>query len=85
MIDKVEVGKKYRLIDKEGYTSCPNNGNPNRRLIADKDIFDENMCVVITCVTKGCGLVHGNSVISPNEYHLFELVEENKMDYGGSK
>ena len=80
MIDKVEVGKKYRLIDKEGYVSHSKNSYFNRRLVDNKDIFDENLCVVITYVTNGHGRVHGNSVISPNEYHLFALVEENEMD-----
>lgn len=80
MIDKVEVGKKYRLINKEGYVSHPLLGNYNRQLIADKDIFDENICVVISRVNRGCGISNGVEVISTNEYHLFELVEENVMN-----
>ena len=77
MIDEIEVGKKYRLIDKEGFVTFKGNGNYNRLLLNDKNVFDENMCVVITTERVGCG---GNDekkyIISPNEYHLFELVDE---------
>lgn len=79
MIDKVESGKKYRLIDKEGYASSPKYGSANRQLLVDKDVFDENMCVVIQYVANGCGMTDGALVISPPEYRLFELVEENEM------
>lgn len=79
MIDKVESGKKYRLIDKEGYASSPKYGSVNRQLLVDKDVFDENMCVVIQYVANGCGMTDGALVISPTEYRLFELVEENEM------
>lgn len=76
MIDRVEAGKKYRLIDKESYVTGHNNAYFNYRLLTDKDIFDENMCVVIQYVDKGYGKVDRKAVISPNEYHMFELVEE---------
>lgn len=81
MINEIEVGKKYRLIDKEGYMSSKYNGNYNRRLLATVGVFDENMCVVITAEREGCGSTAGMySVISPNEYHLFELVDEDSME-----
>ena len=40
MINEIEVGKKYRLIDKEGYMSSKYNGNYNRRLLATVGVFD---------------------------------------------
>ena len=80
MIDEIEVGKKYRLIDKEAYTSCHMHSAYNRRLLKDKHIFDENMCVVITHVDSDYGISHDMNVIAPSEYHLFELVEEEKED-----
>ena len=79
MIDKVEVGKKYRLIDKEAYTSCHMHGAYNRHLLTNKNVFDENMCVVISHVDSDCGISHDLNVIAPSEYYLFELVEENEI------
>ena len=77
MINEIEVGKKYRLIDIEGFVTCKGNGNYNRRLLNDKNVFDENMCVVITTEREGCGGTDEfEYIISPNEYHLFELVNE---------
>ena len=81
MIDRLEVGKKYRLIDKEGYMSCKGNRNYNRQLLADRDVFDENACVVITTVLEGYGGRVGlDCVISPDEYRWFELVNEDNME-----
>lgn len=77
MIDEIEVGKKYRLIDVEGFVTFKGHAEYNRRLLSNKDVFDENLCVVITTEGEGYG---GNDekthIISPNEYHLFELVGE---------
>lgn len=77
MINEIEVGKKYRLIDKEGFVTFKGSEDYNRRLLNDKNVFDENTCVVITVECGGFG---GNDakkyIISPNEYHLFELVGE---------
>lgn len=79
MIDEVEVGKKYRLIDKEAYTSGHMHSEYNRRLLNNKHIFDENMCVVISHVDSDYGISHDYNIIAPSEYCLFELVEENEM------
>lgn len=74
MIDKVEVGKKYRLIDKEAYLSS----HPNNSKILASGIFDDNLCVVINSTRNGhayhesCSV---NSIISPDEYKCFELVK----------
>ena len=76
MIDKVEVGKKYRLINKEGYVSDTPHGWYNRKLLTATTIFDENMCVVIERVGNKHGVVNGEVVITPAHYPLFELVEE---------
>lgn len=77
MINEFVEGKKYRLIDVEGFVTCKNNGNYNRRLLNDKSIFDEDMCVVITMWVYGCGGTDEKAyIILPNEYHLFELVED---------
>lgn len=83
MINEIEVGKKYRLIDIEGFMTCKGNGNYNRRLLNDKNVFDENMCVVITTERGGCGGTDEfEYIILPNEYHLFELVgEDNEQEH----
>lgn len=81
MINEIEVGKKYRLIDKKGYVTCKGGGNYNRRLLKNKNVFDENMCVVITTEHQGYGGTEEKEyVIAPNEYHLFELVDEDSME-----
>ena len=36
MINEIEVGKKYRLIDKEGFVTFKGMVNYNRRLLNDK-------------------------------------------------
>lgn len=77
MIYEIEEGKKYRLIDVEGFVTFKGQAEYNRRLLSNKDVFDENLCVVITTEGGGFG---GNDekkyIISPDEYHLFELVNE---------
>lgn len=77
MIYEIEEGKKYRLIDVEGFVTFKGSEDYNRRLLSNKDVFDENLCVVITTEGGGFG---GNDekkyIISPDEYHLFELVGE---------
>lgn len=76
MINKVEVGKKYRLIDKQGYVSCKLNGSLNKHLVAE-GCFDSDLCVVIDEVDNGgWGKSSGNFVISTNEYRFFELVTD---------
>lgn len=77
MIDKVEVGKKYRLINKEGWLTYGDNSQYNTGLIK-RGVFDSDGCVVIDKVHHvNYGFVGGNVVISAKEFPFFELVEEN--------
>ena len=79
MIDKVEVGKKYRLIDKEGYLSYDHNSVYNANVLGG--CFDENLCVVVDEVNhNGWGMISGEYVISRGEFRFFELVEEDAQD-----
>lgn len=83
MINEIEVGKKYHLIDIEGFVTCKTHGNYNQRLLNDKNVFDENMCVIITTEHEGCGGTDEKEyIILPNEYHFFELVgEDNEQEH----
>ena len=76
MIDKVQLGKKYRLIDVECFLGGL---NPiyNRHLL-DAGVFDSEDCVVIDEVDDGLGYCWGIPVIHKDEYKYFELIEENK-------
>lgn len=86
MIEKVEAGKKYRLIDKEGYCSYSSNAGYNRSLLKEEQYFDKKLCVVIDEVDDEVwGKVKGEYVISREEYPFFELVEEDDVGTEESK
>ena len=72
MIDKLEAGKTYRLIDKEGYLS-----ETDRDYIFEKHF--KNYCVKIDSVTiHGQGDIDGEEayfIITESEYEYFELVD----------
>lgn len=75
MIDKLEVGKTYRLIDKEGYFL---DGYGQRERIYDECFIDD--CITLDEVTAwGSGEVYGEDeffVIVEPEYKFFELVDD---------
>ena len=77
MIDKIEAGKTYRLIDKEGYIEkCEAN------LIFYMGLFQEDCIKIERVGEKGEGLVSNDLpgvtdvAISRCEYKYFELVED---------
>jgi hypothetical protein len=78
MIDKLEAGKTYRLIDKEGYLS-----ETDRDYIYNKHFKDD--CVTIDLVTScGQGDIRGEDewwIITEPEYKFFELVDEAPVNY----
>lgn len=76
MINKVEVGKKYRLINIRGFLNYGDNSYYNASLIK-RGVFDSDNCVVIDKL-DGCGwgMVNSHIVISAREFPFFELVEE---------
>lgn len=81
MIDMVEVGKKYRLIDKDGWLNYGGNSCHNASLLR-RGVFDSDNCVIIDQLDgRGCGLVNYDVVISAKEFPFFELVEENEMGH----
>ena len=72
MIDKLEVGQVYKLIDKTGYM---------QHYYLNKDLYHKyfnNDCVTIFNTTYwGSGLTSdGTNVISGSEFKFFELVQE---------
>lgn len=70
MINKLEAGKTYRLIDKEGYlgNSCFNT--------IYFDSYFKNDCVSLERVENDIyGVVQGNYVIHASEVEYFELVD----------
>ena len=71
MIDKVEVGKRYKLVDKEAYL----NKHPCNRTTYAK-YFKDDMITVDYVSSSGNGFVDENisSVIGLQEFGLFELV-----------
>lgn len=77
MIDKVEAGKKYRLIDAHAYVNDSRSRAYNK-IIIEKGYFDVGLCVVIDEVNEdGYGKSSGEYIISQDEREFFELVEEN--------
>lgn len=66
-MDKLEAGKTYRLIDKEGYLH-----SHSKNVKFYKDHFKDD-CVTIAYLVHGAGMVHGNGVIYPREYKFFEV------------
>ena len=77
MIDKLEAGKTYRLIDKEGFV---NDYYENSQILEDYFINDEVTLdgVIYGCGTRYChGTVKGEGVIDHNEKQFFELVGDN--------
>tara|TARA_R110001592_G_C13193003_1_gene753576 strand:+ start:35821 stop:36321 length:501 start_codon:yes stop_codon:yes gene_type:complete len=72
MIDKLEAGKTYKLVDK--YTYLTRLGECNADVYS-KCFKDDK--VTLDSIINGNGFVNGyngSSVISNNEYTLFELV-----------
>lgn len=72
MIDKVEAGKRYKLVDREAYLS-----NHRCNLPTYAKWFKDDM-ITVDYVDKGNGFVEGNtsSVIGLSEFGLFELVDD---------
>ena len=74
MIDKLEAGKTYRLIDNESYFGCSNN---NLNLY---NLYFTNNCITIDSVDPwGYGLIDKCTdwcVITNDEFAYFELVPE---------
>jgi hypothetical protein len=73
MIDKLEAGKTYRLIDKAGYLDSAE----SREYLYNK--YFKNDCVKVDLVTNfGEGDITGENyyVITKDEYKFFELIQE---------
>jgi hypothetical protein len=71
MIDKLEVGKTYRLIHKVGYF---NNRYFNQQ---HYDHLFEKGCITLDKVhIQGGGMCKMRNVISTYEYKFFELVKD---------
>lgn len=72
MIDKVEAGKTYKLIDKNGWVQA---FTYNKTLYEVHFINDK---VQINSTVNGYGYVDGakDSIIGKDEYRFFELVNE---------
>ena len=76
MIDKVEVGKTYRLIDKDGYF---NFSSQNKELY--ERCFDGDKITIEGLYDGGDeGVVDGWIVIIPDEFKYFELTEDDKPE-----
>lgn len=76
MITKLEAGKTYRLIDKQGYFD----EHPNNKGFFNK-YFSTDATICITEVKRcGAGVIPEtvSIIIDPAEYKYFELVEEDK-------
>lgn len=73
MIDKLEAGKTYRLVDRDAYlAACDDN----------IDILEEyftNDMVTLGYVSCGYGESCGGNVIAQGESQFFELVEEHNL------
>ena len=72
-LTKLEAGKTYRLIDKEGYFH-------NHKINEDfyKRYFKDNCVTLSRVFYMGDGLIERNVVISLNEFIYFEEVIENE-------
>ena len=77
MIIRLEEGKKYKLIDKDGWYGDPLSKTLNESIHGK--CFNIDDVVLVTLVDeKGWGYASGsaNAVISSAEYKFFELYEE---------
>ncbi|QYW06089.1 hypothetical protein KASIA_p045 [Shewanella phage vB_SspS_KASIA] len=79
MIDKLEVGVGYKLIDSDGYLKA----HPTNRYILHT-YFKGDILSVASVDEFGCGIhSNGTTLICKDEYKFFEPVETNseKMEY----
>ena len=78
MVDKLEAGKTYKLVDKYTYLNRLSQCNA----VNYAKYFKDEKVTLYSVSDWGNGFVKENSthsVISNWEYHLFELVEDNDM------
>ena len=79
MIDKLEVGVKYKLIDKAGYLD---NSSSNKELV-DKYLTEDGCFIMNSIDPDGDGRILGVIIISNNmgEYRFFRKVEDVEREY----
>ena len=71
MITELEAGKKYKLIDKEGYISS----HPKNAVYCH-DYFEQGIVKIEHTNHTGIGYVGNHTVIGSSEYEYFELHED---------
>jgi hypothetical protein len=79
MIDKLEVGVKYKLVDKAGYV---NSNNRNAELLAAH--LNDNGCFTFDCIDKYDNGVIGDDIVidvSENEHLFLSKVEDADLEY----
>ena len=69
MLTEVVAGKRYQLIDKEGWLE---DYRPNINLL---HLFDKNLTIVLDSAHCGIGFLGEEVLIGDDEYKFFQLVD----------